>query len=321
MIAKDVNCTMLASKQNILYALKQTMAKKIHHHNNTHIPVLYEAVERILAPRSGETYLDLTAGYGGHASMIRSNLGATTGITLVDRDQNAINSLSAFADEGARIIHQDYYGAASDLQRVGEQFDMILLDIGVSSPHLDNAERGFSFQAEAPLDMRMDTRQSLTAQQIVNDYSLQDLMQILKEYGEEPHARSIAQAIVAARPLQTTIQLADVIEAKHSRRGKIHPATRTFQALRIAVNQELTQLQQTLPLIPDLLQPGGRVAIISFHSLEDRIVKRFLKEEAAKGYEARLQILTKKPISGATEDVFNPRARSAKLRAAAKINI
>lgn len=296
------------------------MAKKIHHHNNSHIPVLYEAVQRILAPKSGEKYLDLTAGYGGHASIIRSDLGATTGITLVDRDHNAINSLSAFANEGAQIIHQDYFSAASDLHKAGEQFDMILLDIGVSSPHLDSAERGFSFQAEAPLDMRMDTRQSLTAAQIVNEYSKQNLTQILKEFGEEPHAKSIAEAIVRARPLQTTIQLADVIEAKHSRRGKIHPATRTFQALRIAVNQELWQLQHTLPLIPDLLKPGGRVAIISFHSLEDRIVKRFFKQEAEKGYEAQLKILTKKPISGATEDVFNPRARSAKLRAAAKIN-
>ena len=296
------------------------MAKKIHHHNNSHIPVLYEAVQRILAPKLGEKYLDLTAGYGGHASIIRSDLGATTGITLVDRDHNAIESLSTFADEGAQIFHQDYFSAASDLHKAGKQFDMILLDIGVSSPHLDNAERGFSFQAEAPLDMRMDTRQSLTAAQIVNEYSQQDLTQILKEFGEEPHARSIAEAIVRTRPLQTTIQLADVIEEKHSRRGKIHPATRTFQALRIAVNQELWQLQHTLPLVPDLLKPGGRVAIISFHSLEDRIVKRFFKQEAEKGYEARLKILTKKPISGATEDVFNPRARSAKLRAAAKIN-
>ncbi len=298
------------------------MAKKIHHHNNSHVPVLYDAVERLLAPQLGETYLDLTAGYGGHASMIRSNLGAsnTASITLVDRDQYAIDSLAAFADQGSRVIHQDYLSAAQDLQKAGEQFDMILLDIGVSSPHLDNAERGFSFQAEAALDMRMDTRQSLTAAQIVNTYSLKDLTKILKEYGEEPYAHSIALAIVQARPLQTTTQLAEVIETKHSRRGKIHPATRTFQALRIAVNQELTQLQQTLPLIPDLLTSGGRVAIISFHSLEDRIVKRFFKEEASKGYEARLKILTKKPISGATEDVFNPRARSAKLRAAAKIN-
>ena len=207
------------------------MAKKIHHHNNSHVPVLYDAVERLLAPQLGETYLDLTAGYGGHASMIRSNLGAsnTASITLVDRDQYAIDSLAAFADQGSRVIHQDYLSAAQDLQKAGEQFDMILLDIGVSSPHLDNAERGFSFQAEAALDMRMDTRQSLTAAQIVNTYSLKDLTKILKEYGEEPHAHSIALAVVQARPLQTTIQLADVIEAKHSRRGKIHPATRPFQ--------------------------------------------------------------------------------------------
>lgn len=296
------------------------MVKKAHHHNNSHIPVLLDAVLRILAPKSGETYLDLTAGYGGHAQAVLSKTGDPHRLTLVDRDQNAIASLSAFAQSGARLIHQDFAAAARELASSGEQFDMILIDLGVSSPHLDNAERGFSFQSQAPLDMRMDPRQLLTAAEIVNTWSEEDLAKILKEYGEEPRAKKLASRIVDARPLHTTLELAAIVENLYGRRGKIHPATRTFQALRIAVNDELAQLESTLQVIPDLLARRGRVAIISFHSLEDRLVKRFFQEEARSGFEARLSVLTKKPISGADEDVLNRRARSAKLRAAIKIN-
>ena len=296
------------------------MVKKTYHHNNSHVPVLLEAVEGILAPKSGETYLDLTAGYGGHASRILETTGDAASLTLVDRDEYAIASLQPLADAGARLIHQDFASAATDLANAGEQFDMILLDLGVSSPHLDNTERGFSFQTDAPLDMRMDNRQSLTAEKLVNHCSLPELIRILQEYGEEPKAKMIAQAIIAARPLGSTLQLAKVVEETYGYRGKIHPATRTFQALRIAVNEELSQLQTVLPLLPDLLKPGGRVAIISFHSLEDRLVKQFFADEKNSGYEARLKVLTKKPISGATQDVLNRRARSAKLRAAVKIN-
>jgi len=294
--------------------------KKTYHHNNSHVPVLLEAVTRLLAPKSREKYLDLTAGYGGHASSILESTGDGANITLVDRDEHAISSLQSFADAGARIIHQDFAGAASDLAQKGEQFDMILIDLGVSSPHLDNAERGFSFQTDAELDMRMDNRQTLTAAMIVNKYSEVELTKILREYGEEPKAKKVAHAIIAARPISTTLQLAAVVEKIYGRRGKIHPATRTFQALRIAVNEELSQLQAVLPLLPGLLTIGGRVAIISFHSLEDRLVKQFFANEKQSGYEARLEVLTKKPISGATEDVLNRRARSAKLRAAVKIN-
>lgn len=294
--------------------------KEAHHHNNSHEPVLFDAVLRTLAPKPGETYLDLTAGYGGHTNGIVSNTGDSAKLTLVDRDQNAIASLVDFKQAGARILHQDFASAAKDLVGQNEQFDMILIDLGVSSPHLDNAERGFSFQAEAPLDMRMDNRQSLTAQQIVNEYSEEMLTQILRDYGEEPKAKKVAAAIIAARPLSSTLQLAEVVQKIYGRRGKTHPATRTFQALRIAVNEELKQLEATLSLLPDLLKPGGRVAVISFHSLEDRLVKQFFKAETNAGYEARLKTLTKKPISGATEDVLNRRARSAKLRAAIKIN-
>jgi 16S rRNA (cytosine1402-N4)-methyltransferase len=166
----------------------------------------------------------------------------------------------------------------------------------------------------------MDQTAGFTAADVCNRASQDELVRILRDYGEEPRAVKIAQAIAHNRPLRTTTQLADVIlHVYRGRRGKTHPATRTFQALRIAVNQELQQLSETLALIPDLLKPGGRVAIISFHSLEDRLVKRFFKEEHEAGYEAQLQILTKQPISGATEDVHNPRSRSAKLRGAVKI--
>lgn len=296
------------------------MVKEAHHHNNSHIPVLLEAVVRILSPKSGESYLDLTAGYGGHASVVLSKTGDVGKLTLVDRDEHAIKSLSKSELNGARIIHQDFASAAKQLTEAGERFDMILIDLGVSSPHLDNAERGFSFQTDAKLDMRMDNRQQLTADELVNHCSEQELIRILREYGEEPKAKKIAAGIIAARPISTTLQLAEVVEKMYGRRGKIHPATRTFQALRIAVNEELSQLAAVLPLLPDLLNAGGRVAIISFHSLEDRLVKQFFANERQSGYEARLQVLTKKPVSGAHEDVLNPRARSAKLRAAVKIN-
>lgn len=296
------------------------MVKEAHHHNNSHIPVLLEAVVHILAPKSGDSYLDLTAGYGGHALQVLAKTGDISKLTLVDRDEHAIKSLQKLEISGARLIHQDFASAAKELAEANETFDMILIDLGVSSPHLDNGERGFSFQTDAPLDMRMDNRQKLTAEKLVNHCSHQELAKILREYGEEPKAKRIADGIIAARPISSTLQLANLVEEVYGRRGKIHPATRTFQALRIAVNEELSQLETVLPLLPDLLNPGGRVAIISFHSLEDRLVKRFFTSENQAGYEARLNILTKKPISGATEDVFNRRARSAKLRAAIKIN-
>lgn len=292
--------------------------------NNTpqqlHLPVLLGPVLDVLKPQKGESYLDLTAGYAGHAKQVIAAIGDAHFATLVDRDNFAIAALQPIKDTGARVIHKDYAAAATDLHRAGEQFDMILLDLGVSSPQLDIASRGFSFLQDGPLDMRMNQQTGFTAADICNKASKDELVHILRDYGEEPKAHTIAQAIMRARPLKTTTQLADVVLSVH--RGpwqKIHPATRTFQALRIAVNQELTQLSDTLKLIPDLLKPGGRVAVISFHSLEDRIVKRFFKEEQDAGYEARLRILTKQPISGADQDAHNPRARSAKLRAAVNI--
>lgn len=285
-----------------------------------HLPVLLAQTLEVLQPKKGENYLDLTAGYGGHARKVIDAIGGADLATLVDRDDFAIAELQPLASAGARVIKHDFASAAADLHTAGERFDMILLDLGVSSPQLDIASRGFSFLHDGPLDMRMNQHTGKTAADICNKASKDELVHILRDYGEQPNAHKIARAIIAARPLTTTSQLADVVLSVH--RGpwqKSHPATRTFQALRIAVNQELQQIESVLKIIPDLLKPGGRVAIISFHSLEDRLVKRFFKEEQDAGYEARLQILTKQPISGATEDAHNPRARSAKLRAAVNI--
>lgn len=286
-----------------------------------HIPVLLEATLQKLQPQKGETYLDLTAGYGGHAESFVKHIGDATLATLVDRDDMAIESLKTKL-QGAHLLHSDFLSAAKQLIANGQQFDMVLVDLGVSSPQLDIAERGFSFSHDGPLDMRMDRRIELTAEKIVNTYSEAQLADIIRQFGEEPtsQAKRIAAAIVGSKPHHSTAKLASVIaKTFYRQRGKIHPATRTFQALRLEVNQELHQVHQLLPLLPSLLKDGGRVGIISFHSLEDRLVKQYFNEQKHSGYEADLKIITKKPISGATEDVHNPRARSAKLRVAVKI--
>lgn len=287
-----------------------------------HIPVLAEEVLSVLQPKKGESFLDLTAGYGGHAQSVLDITKAPDGTALVDRDESAISSLKQrFKGQGVQIIHKDFLSASQELAGQGRQFNMVLADLGISSPHLDQGERGFSIKNPGPLDMRMDQSQELTAGQIVNDWPEEKLQQILRQYGQEPKAREIARKIVRARPIDSTEKLAAIIKQVWWRRSKIHPATRTFQALRIAVNDELAQLENSLPLWQQLLAPGGRLAIISFHSLEDRIVKRFFAENAAGTYDAELRLLTKKPLTpNHTESDFNPRARSAKLRAAAKIN-
>ena len=285
-----------------------------------HIPVLLDDVIGILSPKKDENYLDLTAGYAGHARAVAETIGLEN-TTLVDRDSNAIKVLRKFETDGATVIHSDFVGAAQNLVEQGRQFDMVLVDLGVSSPQLDRADRGFSFNKEGPLDMRMDDRQETTAADIVNKSSRDDLVSIITRYGEEPigKARQIALAIVRNRPFQTTTELADVILSTHrGRYQKTHPATRTFQAIRVALNQELQQVEQLLPLLPRLLKSGGRVAIISFHSLEDRLVKLYLKDQAESGYEAQLQLINKQPIHGKINDVHNPRARSAILRGAVK---
>lgn len=284
-----------------------------------HIPVLLQATLDLLAPKKGESYLDLTAGFGGHASKVIASIGDAKLATLVDRDETAITALRPLQEAGARVLKTDYASAARQLHGAGERFDMILLDLGVSSPQIDNAGRGFSFMQEGPLDMRMDRDAKFSADTVVNHASKDELMHILRTYGEEPAAARIAQAIIYARPLKTTAELADVVaKVYRGKRGKTHPATRTFQAIRIAVNDELKQLSDTLPLLPDLLNPGGRVGVISFHSLEDRLVKQYFAEQSQAGYEATLSLINKQPLDGATHDVHNPRSRSAKLRAAVK---
>jgi len=286
-----------------------------------HIPVLLEDTLQLLKPQTGQSYLDLTAGYGGHATKVLEQTGNYSESVLVDRDEYAISQLSSLSDKGVTLLHTDFLSAAQQLTTEHKTFDMILVDLGVSSPQLDKSERGFSFTHSGPLDMRMDRRQEASAQTLVNESSKQYLTKIIHEFGEESYkiAESIASAIIAARPLETTDQLASVIAENFHGRGKIHPATRTFQAIRIAVNDELGQVERMLPLLPKLLNKGGRVVVISFHSLEDRLVKTYLKDQASAGFESELSILTKKPIAGNLNDVHNPRSRSAKLRAAVKI--
>jgi 16S rRNA (cytosine1402-N4)-methyltransferase len=288
--------------------------------NNIHVPVLLKEVLLYLDPQPRESYLDLTGGYGGHATEVLERTGAPEKAVLVDRDPNAVSVLSErFARRGADIRQMDFLAASLALQSEGRQFDLILADLGVSSPHLNNASRGFSIKEDGPLDMRMDTTQALTAETVVNTYSAAELADILKRYGEEPKSRQIASLIVANRPLKTTTELAKVVAKAWPGHSKVHPATRTFQALRIAVNDELSLLSKSLPIWINLLAPGGRIAVISFHSLEDRIVKQALSEASGERYDAELRLLTKHPVTGdENELVLNPRARSAKLRAAAK---
>jgi 16S rRNA (cytosine1402-N4)-methyltransferase len=198
---------------------------------------------------------------------------------------------------------------------------VILADLGLSSPHLDNAARGFAFGTDGPLDMRMDQRQTLTAKIVVNTYSVDELKRIIKQYGEEPRAGSVATAIVIARPIHTTHELAEIVRSALPRGKKTHPATKTFQAIRIAVNDELELLRRSIPLWFQLLAPGGRLGVISFHSLEDRLVKQAFVERAGDRYDADARNITKRPITADEHElVFNPRSRSAKLRVVAKIN-
>lgn len=286
-----------------------------------HVPVLLDATLDLLQPKPGESYLDLTAGYGGHAEAFLEKTDNFIDSALVDRDEYAIAHLERFAARGVSLLHTDFVSAARELIDAQKKFDIVVVDLGVSSPQLDQATRGFSFTKPGPLDMRMDRSQTTSAETIVNTYSRDDLINIIMKYGEEQRgfARRIAEGIVENRPFSDTKQLADMIA--HLHRGKwqkTHPATRTFQALRIEVNQELVQVEAVLPLLPSLLHQNGRVGVISFHSLEDRLVKQYFKEQAQAGFEAELHLLNKKPLDGATYDVYNPRSRSAKLRGAVK---
>ncbi len=286
-----------------------------------HIPVLLDEVLTYLNPREGEKYLDLTGGYGGHAAAVLERTKAPESAVLVDRDPAAVKTLrERFAGNGVDVRQADFLTASNQLVGENKRFNMILADLGMSSPHLNTASRGFSIQNDGPLDMRMDTTQELTAEKVVNTYSKEELAEILRRYGEEPKAQKIAALLVSNRPIKTTKQLANIAAKAWPGHSKIHPATRTFQAIRVRVNNELDLIEKSLPLwMGELLEPGGRLVVISFHSLEDRLVKQAFQEAGGDHYDATLQILTKSPITGsASEIVFNPRARSAKLRAAVK---
>ncbi len=290
---------------------------------SSHIPVLPGAVLQYLAPEKGNTYLDGTAGYGGHADAILGRTLQDSGSVLVDQDEQAIAALKdRFGKRDVQIVRSDFVQAARQLIDQGSSFDIILADLGVSSVHLDNASRGFSIKKPGPLDMRMDQSRELSAEYIVNHWSKEKLIELLHDYGEEYKARRIVDRIVENRPIETTDQLAKIVAgAIGGKQSKIHPATKTFQALRIMVNDELRQLQEALPLWVSLLNPGGRLGIITFHSLEDRIVKSFFKEHSHDGYDAELKLVTKKAVGPEQEEVaINPRSRSAKLRVAVKIN-
>lgn len=277
-----------------------------------HIPVLPAELIEGLQIEPGGQYLDLTLGGGGHTELIL-NAAADTVVWGVDQDASAIAATAArlalpIAAHRLKLHHLNF----AQFNPGTTRFDGIIADLGVSSVQLDLAERGFSFRQEAPLDMRMDPRQSLTAAEIVNQWDEQALADLVYQYGEERRSRRIARHIVAQRPFSTTTELAYTIAGcfpPNQRHGRIHPATRTFQALRIAVNQELEMLEQLFQLAPTWLKPGGRLGIISFHSLEDRRVKYAFKENHD------LRVVTKKPIvAAAAEMEQNPRSRSAKLR-------
>ncbi|MBO1352231.1 MAG: 16S rRNA (cytosine(1402)-N(4))-methyltransferase RsmH [Hormoscilla sp. GUM202] len=281
-----------------------------------HIPVLSRELIAGLEVRPAGHYLDATVGAGGHTQMLLA-AGPDLRVTALDRDGEAIAHVrSLLASEGDRlqICHINF----AEYRPQHLFFDGIVADLGVSSAQLDIAERGFSFRHPAEIDMRMDRRQTLTAAEIVNHWEEVKLADIFYQYGEERLSRRIARSIVQRRPFQTTDELATAIAwavPRKYRYGRIHPATRVFQALRIAVNQELESLSEFLKISPNWLKPGGKIAIISFHSLEDRLVKHSFRESPL------LRVLTKKPITAQGDELAaNPRSRSAKLRIAARLD-
>ncbi len=295
-----------------------------HSRNRRHVPVLLEEAIQFLRILPDGTYVDATLGLGGHSTAIARLLGPKGHLIAFDRDPEAIESaeekFAALREQLGSQMPQITIHAAAFAEMaswVGPQsIDGILADFGVSSLQLDTAQRGFSFQADAPLDMRMDPRSGATAEQVVNQASEEDLANLIYEFGEERRSRRIARAIVRARPVTTTAQLAKVVAAcaPTIKSDRIHPATRVFQALRIYVNGELDQIAALLDLAPQLLRPAGRMVAISFHSLEDRIVKDAFRKGKTNG---TWQVLTPKPVTATEEEIqSNPRSRSAKLRAA-----
>ena len=306
-----------------------------------HVPVLATELVDLLAPRPGETVVDCTFGGGGHARLVAERIGPDGTLVCVDRDPAAADRYEEFSAEApchTRFVEGDYADALVLLGAEGAGVDGVYLDLGVSSMQLDTLERGFSYAYDAPLDMRMDPEGSLDARDVVNEWEERRLAQIFRAYGEERYARQIARAIVrrrAQRPLETTFELVEAINdaiPTPARFGAGHPARRVFQAVRIAVNDELGSLDRALPTAWDLLLPGGRLAAISFHSLEDRRVKRFLAERVRGcicppelpicvcGHEPEAERLTSRSVTPTREEAErNPRARAARLRAARRL--
>jgi len=301
-----------------------------------HQPVLYQEIIHALNPTSGGRYVDGTLGAGGHAAGLLAASDPGGQLLGLDVDPQAIElarrTLAPFG-ERARINLASYTSLAGQLEQLGWQaVDGILLDLGASSMQFDTAGRGFSFLADGPLDMRFDPSNPLTAAEIVNAWPEAELADVIYRYGEEPASRRIAQAIVRARPVNGTRELAEVIEKVLGRRGPHHPATQTFQALRIAVNDELGAIQSVLPEAVRALKAGGRLAVITFHSLEDRLVKEYFRLESRDcicpprqpvctcGHKASLREVTRRPVRPDVEEIHrNPRARSAKLRVAERL--
>ena len=290
-------------------------------HGGRHVPVLLKEAIDFLAVKRGGTYIDATVGLGGHSFEIAKRLGAQGHLIGFDKDFAALDiAFDKLVLEDAPkidLLHETF----ADIGRhiTSPIADGILADIGVSSLQFDDAARGFSFQADGPLDMRMNTQSGQTAEQVVNQTDEVTLANLIYEFGEERRSRRIARAIVRSRPISSTAQLAAVISAaaRSMKHERIHPATLTFQALRIFVNRELDDLKDLLQAAPQILKPGGRLVVISFHSLEDRIVKDSLREGVKQGH---YKLLTKKPVTPGDEEIDrNPRARSAKLRAAERV--
>jgi 16S rRNA (cytosine1402-N4)-methyltransferase len=307
-----------------------------------HIPVLAEEVRDLLAVQPGETVVDATFGAGGHSRLLAEELGGRGKLVAIDRDPTVrpyFDRVKAAArGVQTRFLRGDYAVVLSQLAGNGVKADVVLLDLGLSSMQVDRHERGFSYATDAPLDMRMDPSDEPSAADIVNTWDERELATIFRRYGEERYARQIARGITRRRseePFERTGQLVDVVRASipaPARFGEGHPAKRVFQALRIAVNHELESLEAGLPAAFEMLRPGGRMAVISFHSLEDRIAKRFLRDLARGctcppefpicvcGREPELRILTPKPVRPSPREIDeNPRAASARLRAAVKV--
>ena len=303
-----------------------------------HIPVLADEVRRLLAVRPGETVVDCTFGAGGHAALLAADLSDRGRYIAIDRDPAVGPYFESFRRRFGslqpRLLRGDFSLVLEQLAANDVKADAILLDLGVSSMQLDRPERGFSYATDAPLDMRMDPSTDLTAADLLNDASERELADVFKRYGEERYARQIARAVVRRRPFATTSELVDAVRSAipaPARFGDGHPAKRVFQALRIAVNDELGSLERALPAALDVLRPGGRLAVISFHSLEDRLVKNFMRDGERGctcppdfpvcicGKEPLLRALSRRPLRPGDDEVArNPRAASARLRVAVK---